>query len=164
MPDTLTETTFGQLIAVLCRKAAAEHRKRGESLTWEEVGEIVDMAYHGQSSEADDDEWLATLALSPKYEGIDLQAELATCKAFTRRTPGRKQFLNWLAKAERPLAPNGRKLKRLALPEPPGWRERLTDNNPDCIYAPGGMQGEAKWEELMTPDQQSIIQALTKIL
>lgn len=160
------ETTFGQLIAVLCRKAAEEHRKRNEPFGWDKVAEIVDMAYKQPSNDADDEAWLTELSLSPKYKGIDVWSELASCKSWNGQkglSVGRRRFLSWLDKAEKPLDGNGRKLKRIALPEPPQWRERLTANNPICIYAPGGMRGTDTWESLNHDDQAFIAEELKRI-
>lgn len=114
----------------------------------------------------DDDAWLNHLSTVPKYAGIDVRAELAACKSWNGGkgfSVGRKRFLAWLDKAERPLAANGHKPHRMPLPEPIRWRERLTKEYPSCAYAPGGTRANDQWAILTRDDQQLILNELSKI-
>lgn len=59
-----------------------------------------------------DDEWLAGLAASPAYEGIDVHREhaklIAWCSTNSKQ-PTRRRFINWLNRCERPMKATGTK-------------------------------------------------------
>ena len=53
-----------------------------------------------------DDEWLASLAASPAYQGIDVAREFAKCVVWCenkRKQASRRRFINWLNRVERPM-------------------------------------------------------------
>lgn len=54
-----------------------------------------------------DDEWLASLAASPAYAGMDVAREHAKASEWCRvrrQTLSRQRFINWLNRAEKPMA------------------------------------------------------------
>lgn len=58
------------------------------------------------TSEPSDEEWIAELAKSKAYQGIDVPREFSKmeqwCKT-ARKNPSRRRFINWLNKCERPI-------------------------------------------------------------
>lgn len=60
-----------------------------------------------EASPASDSEWRKSLASNAAYEGIDVEREFAKMGAWcqlNRKQPSRRRFLNWLNRAERPMA------------------------------------------------------------
>ena len=56
---------------------------------------------------ADDEEWLNEIAANPAYAGINVRHELGKMQAWcsvNRKQPSRQRFINWLNRAERPIA------------------------------------------------------------
>jgi len=56
---------------------------------------------------ADDEEWLTEIATNPAYTGINVRHELGKMQAWcsvNRKQPSRQRFINWLNRAERPIA------------------------------------------------------------
>lgn len=78
------------------------------------VGESVGGASPtSKTAQLSDEEWLLQLSADPTYDGIDVHREhgkmVLWCE-LNRRHPTRRRFLNWLNRAERPMAgraPNG---------------------------------------------------------
>jgi len=63
-----------------------------------------------EGSAPTDAEWLASLASDPAFAGLDVQREFAKMSAWcavNRKQPSRRRFVNWLNRAERPMAPAG---------------------------------------------------------
>lgn len=63
-----------------------------------------------EGSAPTDAEWLASLASDPAFAGLDVQREFAKMSAWcavNRKQPSRRRFINWLNRAERPMAPAG---------------------------------------------------------
>ena len=61
-------------------------------------------------SAPNDEQWLASLAIDPAFAGIDVQREFAKMSAWcsvNRKQPSRRRFINWLNRAERPMAAPG---------------------------------------------------------
>lgn len=54
-----------------------------------------------------DAEWLKSLETDPAYAGIEVQREFAKMNSWcsvNRKQPSRRRFINWLNRAERPMA------------------------------------------------------------
>lgn len=61
-------------------------------------------------SATSDEDWLADLAKNPAYAAIDVRVELGKMQAWCAangKQPSRKRFVNWLNRAERPIAAKG---------------------------------------------------------
>lgn len=59
------------------------------------------------SKRSDDEEWLNEIATNPAYTGINVRQELGKMQAWcsvNRKQPSRQRFINWLNRAERPIA------------------------------------------------------------
>ena len=57
-----------------------------------------------------DEQWLAGLAKDPAFAGLDVNREFAKMSAWcsvNRKQPSRRRFVNWLNRAERPMAAPG---------------------------------------------------------
>lgn len=57
-----------------------------------------------------DEQWLASLAKDPAFAGLDVSREFARMSAWcsvNRKQPSRRRFINWLNRAERPMAAPG---------------------------------------------------------
>lgn len=99
-----------------------------------------------------DAEWLAALATSPAYRGIDVRREHAKAliwAAANKKTMSRRRFLNWINKCEPTMgqqAPNAS--ISTSLPEPNGWRAWVNENAPDSVYARGGAREGEQWSAL----------------
>ena len=99
-----------------------------------------------------DAEWLADLATSPAYRGIDIRREHAKAlvwAAANKKTMSRRRFVNWINKCEPMMgqqAPSGS--ISTSLPEPNGWRAWVNDNAPDSVYARGGTREGEQWSAL----------------
>jgi hypothetical protein len=99
-----------------------------------------------------DAEWLADLATSPAYRGIDVRREHAKAliwAAANKKTMSRRRFVNWINKCEPTMgqqAPSGS--ISTSLPEPNGWRAWVNDNAPDSVYARGGAREGEQWSAL----------------
>jgi hypothetical protein len=60
-----------------------------------------------EASPASDSDWRKELAENPAYVGIDVEREFAKMGAWcqlNRKQPSRRRFLNWLNRADRPMA------------------------------------------------------------
>jgi hypothetical protein len=58
-------------------------------------------------SAPNDEEWLTGLSNDPAYAGIDVRREFAKMRAWcdvNRKQPSRRRFINWLNRAEKPMA------------------------------------------------------------
>ena len=56
---------------------------------------------------SDDEEWLNEIATNPTYTGINVRHELGKMQAWcsvNRKQPSRQRFINWLNRAEGPIA------------------------------------------------------------
>jgi hypothetical protein len=99
-----------------------------------------------------DAEWLADLATSPAYRGIDIRREHAKAlvwAAANKKTMSRRRFVNWINKCEPTMGqqtPSGS--ISTSLPEPNGWRAWINDNAPDSVYARGGTREGEQWSAL----------------
>jgi hypothetical protein len=99
-----------------------------------------------------DAEWLADLATSSAYRGIDIRREHAKAlvwAAANKKTMSRRRFVNWINKCEPTMgqqAPNAS--ISTSLPEPNGWRAWVNDNAPDSVYARGGAREGEQWSAL----------------
>jgi len=99
-----------------------------------------------------DAEWLADLATSPAYRGIDIRREHAKAlvwAAANKKTMSRRRFVNWINKCEPTMGqqtPSGS--ISTSLPEPNGWRAWINDNAPDSVYARGGAREGEQWSAL----------------
>jgi hypothetical protein len=99
-----------------------------------------------------DAEWLADLATSPAYRGIDVRREHAKAliwAAANKKTMSRRRFLNWINKCEPTMGqqtPNAS--ISTSLPEPNGWRAWINENASDSVYARGGAREGEQWSAL----------------
>lgn len=68
-----------------------------------------------------DVEWLATLSANPTFVGIDIHRELgklaAWCNVNSKQVT-RRRFINWLNRAERPIAASGQRTILKSTPPP----------------------------------------------
>lgn len=99
-----------------------------------------------------DSEWLADLATSPAYRGIDVRREHAKAlvwAAANKKTMSRRRFVNWLNKCEPTMAQQAPSTSiSTSLPEPNGWRAWVNENAPDSVYARGGTREGEQWSAL----------------
>jgi len=99
-----------------------------------------------------DAEWLADLATSPAYRGIDIRREHAKAlvwAAANKKTMSRRRFVNWINKCEPTMGQQAPSASiSTSLPEPNGWRAWINDNAPDSVYARGGAREGEQWSAL----------------
>jgi hypothetical protein len=99
-----------------------------------------------------DAEWLADLATSPAYRGIDIRREHAKAlvwAAANKKTMSRRRFVNWINKCEPTMGQQATSASiSTSLPEPNGWRAWVNDNAPDSVYARGGAREGEQWSAL----------------
>lgn len=99
-----------------------------------------------------DAEWLADLATSPAYRGIDIRREHAKAlvwAAANKKTMSRRRFVNWINKCEPTMGQQAPSASiSTSLPEPNGWRAWINDNAPDSVYARGGTREGEQWSAL----------------
>jgi hypothetical protein len=99
-----------------------------------------------------DAEWLADLATSPAYRGIDIRREHAKAlvwAAANKKTMSRRRFVNWINKCEPTMGQQATSASiSTSLPEPNGWRAWINDNAPDSVYARGGAREGEQWSAL----------------
>lgn len=99
-----------------------------------------------------DAEWLADLATSPAYRGIDVRREHAKAlvwAAANKKTMSRRRFVNWINKCEPTMGQQTTNASiSTSLPEPNGWRAWINDNAPDSVYARGGAREGEQWSNL----------------
>jgi hypothetical protein len=100
-----------------------------------------------------DEQWLAELATSPAYRGIDLKREHAKATVWAqnnKKTMSRRRFVNWINRIETAMAPQMARAvdSRPFLAEPDGWRSWLNENAPDSIYSRGGSREGEQWSAL----------------
>lgn len=145
---------------IACVKKISAARTAGP-LTVAEAGEIV--RQHSLlpiPAEASDNDWVESLIRSGEHEGINIWAELRRYQAWAAHkdnTASRKGFERWLDNSDAPLNITARELPAVAsLPEPPRWKERIVAAHPDCIYAPGKIRANDRWNELPKDSQQLI--------
>jgi hypothetical protein len=99
-----------------------------------------------------DEQWLAELATSSAYRGIDVRREHAKAlvwAAANKKTMSRRRFVNWINKCEPTMGqqtPSGS--ISTSLPEPNGWRAWINENAPDSVYARGGAREGEQWNAL----------------
>lgn len=99
-----------------------------------------------------DEQWLAELATSSAYRGIDVRREHAKAlvwAAANKKTMSRRRFVNWINKCEPTMGqqtPSGS--ISTSLPEPNGWRAWINENAPDSVYARGGAREGEQWSAL----------------
>jgi hypothetical protein len=101
-----TSETESKPTLVAFAKAEGEGEGEGE-------GERKEKEKKGSSAEKSaptDAEWLAGLAKDPAFAGLDVSREFAKMSAWcsvNRKQPSRRRFVNWLNRAERPMAAPG---------------------------------------------------------
>jgi hypothetical protein len=100
-----------------------------------------------------DAEWLAELATSPAYRGIDVRREHAKALVWAsaaKKTMSRRRFINWVNRCETAMAPQTARAfdSRPSVAEPNGWRAWVNENAPESVYARGGAQEGAQWSAL----------------
>ena len=99
-----------------------------------------------------DAEWLADLATSPAYRGIDVRREHAKAlvwAAANKKTMSRRRFVNWINKCEPTMGQQTSNATiSTSFPEPNGWRAWVNDNAPDSVYARGGAREGEQWSAL----------------
>jgi len=100
-----------------------------------------------------DEEWLAGLATSSAYSGIDIRREHAKAivwAAANKKTMSRRRFINWINRCETTMAPQTTRpyVLTASMPEPNGWRAWINENAPDSVYARGGAREGEQWSAL----------------
>jgi hypothetical protein len=110
---------------------------------------------------APDSEWLATIAASTAFAGIDVPREIAKAKLWAesnRRKFTRRFALSWLNRAEKPMtSTHVAALKPKALDECIGWKVVLAENFPDSVFGPGQDREAGDWSELSIDAQRAIL-------
>ena len=114
-----------------------------------------------------DAEWLAELATSPAYRGIDVRREHAKALVWAsanKKTMSRRRFINWVNRCETAMAPQaGRTCDSTpSVAEPNGWRAWVNDNAPESVYARGGAQEGAQWSALDRATQEWLTKQTAK--
>lgn len=69
-------------------------------------------------SKLPDSEWISALKANPAYHGIDIDRELGKMQAWateSRKSMSRRRFINWLNRADVPIAGNGSVTHSLSL-------------------------------------------------
>ena len=100
-----------------------------------------------------DAEWLAELATSSAYRGIDVRREHAKALVWAsanKKTMSRRRFINWVNRCETNMvSPMARAFDPApSMPEPNGWRAWINDNAPESVYARGGAREGEQWSAL----------------
>lgn len=100
-----------------------------------------------------DEQWLADLATSSAYRGIDVRREHAKAlvwAAANKKTMSRRRFINWVNRCETNMAPQMARAfdSTPSMSEPNGWRAWINDNAPDSVYARGGAREGEQWSGL----------------
>ncbi len=100
-----------------------------------------------------DAEWLAELATSSAYRGIDVRREHAKALVWAsanKKTMSRRRFINWVNRCETNMAPQTARAfdSTPSTPEPNGWRAWINENAPDSVYARGGAREGEQWSAL----------------
>lgn len=118
---------------------------------------------------ADDAAWLASLAEDPTYEGIDVRREFGLLRNWcqvNRKEPTRRRFVQWLAKAERPLngriGYGGRGVAATMLPEPAGWLAFLNDEFPESVWSAGGEREAKRWADFDDATRKFLTEAMAR--
>ena len=169
-PSTATDTNVGsQEKPTLVNSAKAEGNGREGKEKGKEDGSGVVTPPPALSSDQTekpqkqpkqtDAEWLAELATSPAYRGIDVPREHAKALVWAsanKKTMSRRRFINWVNRCETAMAPQaGRTCDSTpSIAEPNGWRAWVNDNAPDSVYARGGAQEGAQWSALDRATQE----------
>lgn len=113
-----------------------------------------------------DAEWLAELATSSAYRGIDVRREHAKAlvwAAANKKTMSRRRFVNWINKCEPTMGqqtPNAS--ISTSLPEPNGWRAWVNENAINSVYARGGEREGDQWSSLSRVTQDWLIRQLAR--
>lgn len=111
-------------------------------------------------------EKLAELRVNPAYRGIDIDRELGKCRAWCAangKVASHKRFVNWLNRAERPMAPQvGINGPRPAIPEPDDWRNWINEHTPEAPYARGQEKEGAQWCELERAYQSYLVEQVSR--
>jgi hypothetical protein len=100
-----------------------------------------------------DEQWLAELATSSAYRGIDVRREHAKAlvwAAANKKTMSRRRFINWVNRCETNMAPQMARAfdSTPSMPEPNGWRAWINENAQDSVYARGGTREGEQWSAL----------------
>lgn len=101
--DNLPEDEAAKIAA---EKAKAE-RDAAELVAAQRAAALAAQAEAARMKSATDADWLDGLKRNPAYEGIDVLREHAKAAVWCenkRRTLSRARFINWLNRAERPMA------------------------------------------------------------
>jgi hypothetical protein len=114
-----------------------------------------------------DAEWLESLKSNPAYRGIDVAREHAKAlvwAAENKKQMSRRRFVNWLNRAERPMAQQSAipGHSRASLPEPDDWRAWIHENAPESVYARGGTHEGAQWSTLDAITQEWITKQINQ--
>lgn len=105
-PSKPTSETDSKPTLVSFAKAEGEGEGEGER----KEKENEKKGSSAEKSAPTDAEWLASLAIDPAFAGLDVQREFAKMSAWcnvNRKQPSRRRFINWLNRAERPMAAPG---------------------------------------------------------
>jgi hypothetical protein len=100
-----------------------------------------------------DEQWLAELATSSAYRGIDVRREHSKAlvwAAANKKTMSRRRFINWVNRCETTMAPQMARAfdSTPSMPEPNGWRAWINENASDSVYARGGTREGEQWSAL----------------
>jgi hypothetical protein len=100
-----------------------------------------------------DEQWLAELATSSAYRGIDVRREHAKALVWAtanKKTMSRRRFINWVNRCETNMAPQMARAfdSTPSMPEPNGWRAWINENAQDSVYARGGTREGEQWSAL----------------
>lgn len=81
-----------------------------------------------KTPELSDADWMASLAKSPAYKGLDVHVQFSKMTFWCEtngKLPSRKRFVNWLNRSEKPLAaPQHAQDEPVDAPPCPDWKAR----------------------------------------
>jgi hypothetical protein len=130
-----------------------------------EVGQTV-----AEVSATNDSDWLKELAENPAYRAINVEAELgkmtAWCAANGKQRT-RRRFVNWLNRAERPIAINGQTHNAAKPKSDSPWeiKQRLEAITREIEGIRGDRRNripnpETPWQSTMAPEAAERVKAL----
>ena len=138
--------------------------RTGQDRTGQENRQIACAAGAAPTAAPSDSDWLTQIAASPAYQGIDVPREWAKATewcAVKRKKLSRARFINWLNRAERPIAGSFRpSVTAQAIPEPQGWRAYLNHEYPDSRFSAGQPDEAHEWKDLDREIQQKLAREL----
>lgn len=114
---------------------------------------------------ATDAEWLAELAASPAYAGINVAREFEKMKVWAttnKQPPTRRRFINWLNRAQPDRVLGAPTTAKPGLPAAPaGWWEAARLLYPDARFILEGTGSATDWEHICRYIGKDVVEAIT---